>query len=401
MTYPMVKEIKRRGYQILITDGNPDCYCKPLADLFHHLNVYDVNANLKFAETIKDGVLGIDSPKAVLTIGTDAGPTASALSELFDLPGIPRKVAESVKDKGLMRQALKELPDQPGWVLIETEADCQNLREFESYPVVVKDRLQSGSRGIVICHNEMDTLQAIAAKKYNCLVEEMLQGADVTPAWRKSYGWDTSEAAFDFFVQDEKVHYANGALRMFYVDQPGIEAGHINPFNYGFDYHKANGVLSIAKEAAKALGVTWGPFKLDLKQDVNRGWCILEAATRLSGGWDHMYTAPLGTGKDITKAMLDMALGLEIGTHDLRLKHDAVAVCIAPRYEPGKIAGWTLPYYDFSQTDYIFRMTDDEIRPLTCNQDRPLFVVSSTNGIADEAVKMAMETAGQIRPNYI
>ena len=45
--------IKRRGYALILTDGNPDCACAPLADAFVRLDTFDIEANRIAAESCR------------------------------------------------------------------------------------------------------------------------------------------------------------------------------------------------------------------------------------------------------------------------------------------------------------------------------------------------------------
>jgi hypothetical protein len=399
MSVPMCEEIKRRGYKLLLTDGDPDCHCKRYADFFHTLDVYDVRDHLQFA---RSSALTVCQIAAVLTIGTDAGPTVSALSEHFNLPGIGQKTAERVKHKGMMREILHST--HPLWVhfiLIENPTAVVNhwqktAAEAEkfSYPAVVKVTNQQGSRGFSVCNNEQELLKAIMNCSSNSfLIEEYLQGEDIIPEWRNKYGFDTSEAAFDFFVEDGKVILANGALRLFWVDQPGIEAGHINPFEAD------ERVIQLAQEAADGLGVTWGVLKIDVKKDRRYGWCLLECASRLSGGWDHCYTSGIATGRDVTGVMLDVALGGNVDRSKLENRKKLFACAYAPRFPPGKIDGWRYTYPKQSDYEHVFVLVESEIKPLEVNQDRS-FVMITKGATADGALEKAINQSGCYFPKY-
>lgn len=393
MSVPMCKEIKRRGYKLLLTDGNPVCYCKQFADLFHTLNVYDVKANLNFARSLPECLGSGAEIAAVLTIGTDAGPTVSALSDFLDLPSVGQGVAEMVKDKASMR--LKTNFAHPRYIVsrhLYTSLLRSGGREIpdDIYPAVAKPVDQAGSRGIETVYNKAELDQYIKRQKPNeLLLEELLIGKDVIPAWRQRYGVDTSEAAFDFFIEDGEVIYANGALRLFWTDQPTIEAGHINPFVANVE------IMQIARQATEKLGVTWGPFKIDVKQDRRYGWCLLECASRLSGGYDHMYTSPLATGKDITGVMLDVALGGKVDRIKLIPKKSLVACSLSPRYEEGYVSHWHKP----ARAAHLFITKEKQIPELTCNQDRPAFVIGC-GGSRDEAISRTVKLSKQLWPVY-
>lgn len=390
MSEPMCKEIKRRGYNLLLTDGNPECHCRNLADFFHTASAYDVEDHVNFGRMVSQGILGFREISAVLTIGTDAGPTVSALSELFDLPGIGRQTAELVKNKIAMRQKLM-MPEP--FFFVHHQGDRPGFFEHDKFPMAVKQPDQAGSRGFEIAEDNTALHRILETRQDegDLLLEQLLIGEDVMPGWREKYGFDTSEAAFDFFVEDGKVIYANGALRLFWVDQPGIEAGHLNP------YFPDKKIMSLAVEAAKGLGVKWGPFKIDVKKDDRYGWCLLECATRLSGGWDHMYTSPLATGKDVTGVMLDVALGGKVDYNKLAGDEIKSVCCYAPKFEPGSISGWLID--ENLAVKHVFPMVRDEIKPLMVNQERPLVIIAKAEKY-NQALEKCLYDAQYIKPEY-
>jgi biotin carboxylase len=413
MAVPMAKEIRRRGYGLILSDMNPDCEVRKLEleDSFYRLDVYDIEEHLKMASIH-------NSPAAVLCIGCDAAPTVSALSEFFGLPGIGRAKAERAKDKAQMRQTLdlahpdyaivdktkgEDNPatrglfktDRYGVLERSTEDREEGYRipiiEEKDFPVVIKAPDQAGSRGVSVAYDMDQFLTQIVQNPSQILViEEMLQGEDIIPGWREKYGFDTSEAAFDFFVEEGEVIPANGALRMFWCDQPTIEAGHINPFDADSE------VIALAQQAADGLEIDWGVLKIDLKKDKRYGWCLLEVATRLSGGFDHMYTAPLATGRDITGVMLDVALGRKVDREKLAKQKNKVACCYAPRWPPGPVLTWQR---EPSIYDYSFTLAKKDIRPLTCNQDRSVFLITSGDTYV-EALHKAIFCADNVYPEY-
>lgn len=392
MSEPMCKEIKRRGYKLFLTDGNTDCYCRPLADQFHQVSVYDVATNLDLGRILLD--LDDVMPHeiaAVLTINTDAGPTVSALAEYFDLPGIGRDKAELVKDKIRMRQQLDW--SHPYFSVHYIGMKPDNYYPVKCFPLVVKAPDQAGSRGFEIANNNPSLNRIIAARQFegNLLLEQLLVGENIIPEWYDKYDFDTSEAAFDFFVEDGEVIYANGALRMFWADQPGIEAGHINPFEAIANAEDMELIMVMAQAAATGLGIDWGVLKIDAIRDQRYGWCLLECATRLSGGFDHMYTSPLATGRDVTGVMLDVALGQKVDRSKLENRKGKIACCLAPRYWSGPIDGWTIRSKGFD-AQKIFPMTQDYIKPIESNQDRPLFIIT----VADTAAE-ALDKAWRVR----
>lgn len=405
MALPMATEIKRRGYKLLLTDLDPACPCRPLADHFAPVSVYGVEANLAYAR------YGLHvKPIAVLTAGTDAGVEVAALAEYFHLPGVSVEVARRVHSKVAMRQAL-DLP-YPQYAI----GSAGNFIDWDIFPCVVKAESASGSKGFSVVNGVEELPRAIIkATQANrggglVLIEELLIGKDTMPEFAD---YDTSEASIEGFIVNGRWIYANGALRLFWRDRPGLEAGHFNPFEVNKE------ITLLAQGAAEWLGVRQGVLKLDLKQDRRYGWCILEAAVRLSGGFDSSYTSQLATGRDVYGAYLDLALGQLLDHSKLENKKGRVACCLAPIHQPGKISGWTArkgsvtmgrahgdhkgnlvgPVTEIS-TEMIFYRTQTEIKPLESNADRPVFLIA--DGVNYKEAYAAVRTLAKgVRPVYV
>ena len=365
MQIPLAKEIKERGYNLLVTDGNPDAPCRELADQFVVVDTYDIFAHLNLAQSLKE------RPVAVLTAGADVGPTVSALTDEFDLPGADYEVAKRVRNKAEMRRALNL--DYPAWTEIRfDEMDhsfswrmhCRR-KGIDQYPCVVKPLEGAGSRGITFVDSPWKWHDAVkkarlADKKRNktFLVEQYIKSE--------------TEIATDNFIVDGDVVFANAVKRYFSKDIFGIELGHMNPYTLNAEIKRK------IQFAAKTLGVVWGPFKCDFICHPDRGWIIAECATRLSGGFDHMYAAKIATGKDITGYMLDMALGNEVkakGDRRLWNTNKKFAFTYAPILEPGKFTEIHFPT-NFPSLKYIFNTAKNgTIEKLENCSQRPLFLI--------------------------
>ncbi len=322
MQLPVIKEAKRRGYSVLVTDGNEFAPGTTYADMFVQLSTYDVSGHVKLGHEL--GMTGMPLC-AVLTDAADVGPTVSAVCQGFKFPAATWAAADRTRNKAFMRRSFSFAPYQFFFHPIYQEVNGKYVdrtiveggweratRYYNViYPIIVKPVDNSASRGITKVYSSDYLVEAIRhAHSFNhnsdiVLLEECLSG---------------DEVAIDFFIVDGKAIYANGAKRIF--GKFGIELGHVNPFIP--DQY----IIDMATQAAKALGVDRGPFKMDLINDSRYGWCILECATRLSGGYDHTNTCVLATGKDIVGAVLDFSLGLPLDMNKLTPKWNKYACAL-------------------------------------------------------------------------
>ena len=40
---PLIHEVKKLNYSVIVTDGNPDCICKKQAEIFECIDIYDIS----------------------------------------------------------------------------------------------------------------------------------------------------------------------------------------------------------------------------------------------------------------------------------------------------------------------------------------------------------------------
>ena len=413
MSEPMADHIKRRGYRLLLSDADPNARCRMYAEHFLQVSVYDVSAHyIKAALISSDGLPtehGLVTKKnmqAVLCIGCDSGPTVSAVSEglgeFYIWPSFAAAV--NTKNKALMRNQMGL--HFPLWHAVSNINGRIFVQEYDHWvrkakaagvpelPLVVKPVDDRGSRGLQVWHGDEADMPV---RDGDYLIEQYLEGVDVLPDGVLA-PFDTSEAAFDYLVEEGKVYWLNGALRMFWRDRPGIEAGHVNP------YFAPTQVNELAQLAAERLQIQRGILKLDVKQ-TPQGWALLELATRPSGGYDHMYTSDMaleGTSvRRCTEAIFDLALGNRVHPTDkfraasIVAAGHKVAVCLAPIHKPGKIESWSIPNPDGCR---VFTTTM-QVRELRANQDRPVFVLGAADTLA-EAYEKVDTLARQVQPVY-
>lgn len=388
---PMACEIIRRGFALLVTDREIHCDVREFLDEFVSGATYTVIPIDTYAVDLHVAMARNLTPKpiAVLTAGADVGPTVSAVAEALQLRACSFEAALATRNKACMRARL-DLPHPvyleayPGMPPEVWESKAKQLG-VEPYPCVVKALDNAGSRGMTLVENRSSLDQAInyAAKSGKlvegcALIEEKLHG---------------SEYALDFLVEGGQVIFLNASSRLFSAF--GIESGHINP------YIPPSELITLAEYAVGKLGITEGPFKMDVILDPRFGFCILECATRLSGGFDHMTTCRMATGKDITGVMLDYALGLPLDHSKLVSTRHRYACAYAPVFPPGRVKAWVGVNRALRSrgVEDVYIRLKDYIPPLRDCAARPVFVIA-TGKTGEEALENAMRGSAYIRPKF-
>lgn len=356
MQIPLIKEVKSRGYKIILSDGNLNAPGSEFADTFIRLDTYDIQGHIDISQVIHE------KPIAVLAAGADVGPTVSAIAEELNLPAERLDVALRCRNKLSVRETLKaphpaytrmdfsELSPHTRW-----KVTCARFN-VEPYPCVVKPLEKAGSRGISLVRNAWGWTSALRKARLHdnrmnraCIVEKFILGA---------------EYATDWMVKDGNVKFLNGVYRRFDKKVFGLERAHFNPWK------PPREVYALVKDTVDKLGVTFGPFKCDLIYNSQLGWVVIETATRLSGGFDHMYAAK-HLGKDITGVMVDVALGKGINARKITSKSKDVICTYAPIFPPGEVKEFHIPD-DKNLVDHF--VTRKTIKPLENCSQRPLFL---------------------------
>ena len=379
---PMIKAIKARGYQVLATDRDPNAYCKDLVDLLAPLDTYDVLGHIEYAGSLKY------EPKAVLTDAADVGPTVSALAGFYGLPACNLQAATRTRNKSTMRIALDmEHPVYTvnkgediycsaawsRWLTTTRKADIKHL------PAVVKACDNCASRGVTLV-NSLDEFE----QGYNLALQNN-HLVDTVVVEEKLSG---QEYATDWLVTQDGVLFANAAQRVF--DTFGLEVGHTNPAWEEGEVPAR--VQYLAEYAVKQLGVDSGPFKIDFLYDDRYGWCILECATRWSGGYDHTHSAKIATGRDLVKPLLDYALGLPFNPRDLVWQTHVASAVYAPTLKRKITAEWLATVgQQAGVVDVIWNGQQPGGKWQSC-ASREVFIITHGKS-TDEAWRLAQQAA--------
>lgn len=175
---PTVRAAKALGLRVLVTDIYEERPAYALADHHEVVDIRDVPGTLEAAQRHR-----ID---AILCDATDVGvPTAAAVAEALNLPGMGVEVARGFTDKRAMRGAAMRagLPETPSVEVASVSELEREAREI-GLPVVVKPATAQGSRGVSLV-SRMEELRAALEQAERfwdgpILVERFEPGVEVT-----------------------------------------------------------------------------------------------------------------------------------------------------------------------------------------------------------------------------
>ena len=62
MQIPLIEEVKKFGFKIVVSYLNPNCVCKPLSYIFFNIDIFDINLHHKKADEVisfGDKIVGV------------------------------------------------------------------------------------------------------------------------------------------------------------------------------------------------------------------------------------------------------------------------------------------------------------------------------------------------------
>jgi biotin carboxylase len=295
MQRPAITFAKEMGIETVVADGDPQAVCAGLADRFENIDLKDKEG----LEALGRALMNDGGLSAVMTAGTDFSASVAWVAEKLGLPGIPYETALDASDKERMRRRFKEAGvPSPEFIIVHSSDFSQNrVPQLPfSFPVVVKPVDNMGARGCRRVDSEEELRSALTdalsfSRSGRAIVEEYMEGP---------------EFSVDAIVYQGEITICGLADRHIFFPPYFIEMGHTMPTSLPND--RAEWLLSVFKAGVKALGITNGAAKGDVKL-TPRGPMIGEIAARLSGGYMSGWTYPYASGVEPTRAAISVALG--------------------------------------------------------------------------------------------
>jgi len=297
MQIPAIKTAHNMGYRVYTADVNPDAPGIEYADGFCNIDLKDHRGIADEAVRLRKD----ENLAAVFTAGTDFSSTVAYAATAAGLPGIDYTTAMTASNKILMRRAFREagVPSPEFYPVRNVEEAleaCMNL----DFPVVIKPVDSMGARGVVRINRIEDESGIIAAvetavassRSSEAIVEEFIDGP---------------EFSLDALVYDGEITICGIADRHIYFPPYFIEMGHTIPSSAPEEVQAA--VIDVFIRGIKAIGITSGAAKGDIKYSYRKGAMVGEIAARLSGGFMSGWTFPYQSGINLTEAALNIAAG--------------------------------------------------------------------------------------------
>lgn len=172
---PLIKQVKKSGYNVVVVSPRPDEPGFEYADYPVYVDVRDEETVLKYAEKYK--ITGVITDQTDLPVRT-----AAYVAEKIGLPGIGYETASLFTDKYLMREKCKELGIQTlEYKLVDNLQDAIKFFKNISKEVILKPIDNQGSKGVYKVTNEEELKfkfkEALNySKSRKILIEEYVEG---------------------------------------------------------------------------------------------------------------------------------------------------------------------------------------------------------------------------------
>lgn len=300
----LLKQLKSRGINTVLADGNPNAIARPFADVFYNVNIFDTIAVRGIAEMEKvDFLITVCADQVLLVV--------AEVSELLGLPCyIDYKTAQDVSDKIKMKRIFKKI-GIPTTEYVETEHFDINALSHLRYPLVVKPVDAYSSKGVRKAINEEELKQyyeeaKIISRSGGVIVEEYFNG---------------NEISVDAFVINgkAKVLLVSNSEKVCYEDRFVIFRGR---YPVSASEVVLRRIEEIVQRIADGFGLVNSPL---LVQILNHGddVSVLEFCARTGGNMKWLLIKN-SCGVDVITATIDITLGKKPDLKITNMKHNIV-----------------------------------------------------------------------------
>ena len=297
----IIDRAKLMGLYTIGIDPAADATCKDEVDAFEIVGGQDFDGTMAVAKKYQ-----ID---AIVTAATDKPLVMMArVAKELNLPFYSVETAQWSTDKFQMKERfeLGGVPHAQGRLISKVE-EAEGL----VFPVIVKPRDNSGSRGVKLCRDKNELQISIDealenSKLDTVLVEEFIEGPEY------------SIESLHHDGKSEVIQFTEKKTTEFPYN---VELGHIQPANIS-DENKQK-IREIISKIGKALNFENCPSHTELKIN-DRGIFVIETSPRLGGDYITSTLTPLSTGVNLEDELLKISLGEKINPTPKAVQYSGV-----------------------------------------------------------------------------
>lgn len=295
----IIKLCKQLGLKTIVID--PDCKAEgqKFADSFEVIDGNDFEGTCRIVEKY--------NIKAIITAATDKPLVMMArIAEKYSFPFFPVETAISSTDKYKMKQIFRKnnIPCAQG-ILIN------HIVENLNYPLILKPRDNSGSRGVIYCKNKNDAENAIHEVKQHTNTDTILAEEYI----------DGKEFSIECLHSKNETNIVQITEKITTPLPYNVELGHIQPVE--LTQNTIETIQELIFKIAHSFHFQNCASHTELKIN-ERGIFIIETSPRLGGDFITSHLVPLSTGVYIEKELIALSLDQKISIS--KKSNDASAV---------------------------------------------------------------------------
>ena len=282
----IINRAKLMGLYTVGIDPCADATCKD------EVNAFEIVGGQDYEGTC--AVVDKYSIDAIVTAATDKPLVMMArIAEKYGFPFYSVETAQWSTDKFQMKQRFMDggVPCAKGRLV----KSVSEVEDFE-FPVIIKPRDNSGSRGVKLCRSkeelEASMSEALEVSKLDTvLVEEFIEGPEYSIEGLHHDG------------KSEVIQFTEKKTTEFPYN---VELGHVQPANISKENQQK--IREIVSKIGKALNFVNCPSHTELKIN-DRGIFVIETSPRLGGDYITSTLTPLSTGVNLEDELLKVSLG--------------------------------------------------------------------------------------------
>lgn len=264
---------QRLGYDVVALDGDPAAPGLRAADSSQVVDITDPAAVFAALGDAPDIVIPVPIGRYLTTTG--------AVNDRFGLPGVSEASARLCTDKYEFHRVMEEHSLRSTCAILIPARSVDHPLPTR-FPVVLKPRFGSGSRGVTVCMTpgELESaLSAVLPARDDLIIEEFAEGTE--------YGVDAAviDGALQVILLREKIN----------TPLPHRQA--IGYYSMPADHPMQAAASAALATAVDALGIANGLLHADL---IEQDGCafVVELSARPSGHHLHDLFTPLASGVD-------------------------------------------------------------------------------------------------------
>lgn len=297
----IIERAKKKGLYTVGIDPCADATCKDCVDAFEVVPGQNYEGHCVVVEKY-----GID---AIVTAATDKPLVMMArIAEKYGFPFYSVETAQWSTDKFQMKERFMEggVPCAKGRLV----KSVSEVEDFE-YPVIIKPRDNSGSRGVKLCRSkeelEASMNEALEVSKLDTvLVEEFIEGPEY------------SIEGLHYDGKSEVIQFTEKKTIEFPYN---VELGHIQPANISEENQQK--IREIVSKIGSALQFENCPSHTELKIN-ERGIFVIETSPRLGGDYITSTLTPLSSDVNLEDELLKISLGETINPQPKPVQYSGV-----------------------------------------------------------------------------